>query len=388
MTWLAKSMVEAVGHRRDHSGAPPPCAALLVWLLLTSTWLGCDDRSASRLGSPVNPTVAETPRSSQPAPDFTSPQLTYPEITQVYHTGCCDGSAGVALDDEFFLVGNDENSVLRVYARNGSRGPVMEVNFRKYLDLKKKDDESDIEGMTLIGTEVYVIASHARSKDGEKRKGRRQLFGLTYSSVDGQIQLRPFGKPFTKLHKALEEAQPIPNLDFEESAKSPGDLPGGLNIEGLSSTPSGTLLIGFRSPIVDGRTILIELKNPREILLGSEPRFGDAHQLLLGGTGIRAFERFETTYLFTTEARNGKGRPYLFSWDGQSQSPRRVFASLPKNSNPESLLLFPTTGLSEIHLLSDDGNETIRDRTCNDLKPSEERRFRRIILSTHSDPNE
>ena len=263
----------------------------------------------------------------------------------------------------------------------------MEVNFRKFLDLKKKDDESDIEGMTLIGSEVYVIASHARSKDGEKRKGRRQLFGLNYSSVDGHIQLRPFGKPFTKLHKALEETQPIPDLDFEESAKSPGDEPDGLNIEGLSSTPSGSLLIGFRSPIVDGRTILIEVRNPREILLGSEPLFGDVHQLILGGTGIRAFERFETTYLFTTEAQKGKGRPYLFSWDGQSQRPRRVFASLPKNSNPESLLLFPSAGLSEIHLLSDDGNETIRDRACNDLKPPEERRFRRIILSTHSDPN-
>jgi hypothetical protein len=286
----------------------------------------------------------------------------------------------VALDKDHFLVANDENSVLRVYSRRGQASPLAQFNFRKFLDLKKSNDESDLEGMTRIGTTIYVIASHSRSKDGDKRKGRRQLLALSYQLQGGKVDLKPIGEPYTKLLKHLEESQLIDGLDFEESARLSSDEKGGLNIEGLSSTPDGGLLIGFRAPIHQGTTILIKLDNPNEVVFGDQPKFSQATQLLLGSMGVRGIERFEDTYLLTTESERGKTYPQLFQWNGSEQRPRRVFVSLPKKLNPESILIFPDTGLEEIHLLSDDGNEKIATNLCNEIKDETKKRFKRIVL--------
>ncbi len=303
----------------------------------------------------------------------------YRVVELAQHIGCCDGSAGVALDDRYFLVANDENSVLRIYARSEGSKPLSETNVRKFLDLKKKDDESDLEGMTRIGSTVYVIASHARSKDGDKRKGRRQLFALTYSKQGDTPFLRTFGEPYTKLLQDLEETSLFEGLDFDAAGKRSGDDEDGLNIEGLASTPEGGLLIGFRHPIHLGATILVTIENPQEIMLGDKPIFSAASQLLLGGMGIRGLERYKTHYFLTTESNQGKRYPQLFAWDGISSRPKRIFATLPRDINPESILIFPDTGLEELHILSDDGNEKVDAAPCNEAD-KEKRRFRRIVL--------
>jgi hypothetical protein len=297
-----------------------------------------------------------------------------------YHSRCCDGSAGVALDDQYFLVANDENNVLRVYERKGRQEPVTQVDFRKFLDLKKKDQESDIEGMALIDSTVYVIASHSRSKDGDKEKGRRQLFAVQFDLTGDQPNLHPLGEPYTKLHKRLEELHSIPGLDWERAGDLDGDDLGALNIEGLSSTPDGELMIGFRTPVHRDKAILLPVRNPMEVIQGLEPIFGAPILLNLGGTGIRGLEQFAGTYLIATESDTGKTYPQLFSWDGQSPHARRLFVALPQNFNPESVLLFPDTGLSEIHVLSDDSNRDIGSASCSEVEDIERRRFRRIIL--------
>ena len=293
---------------------------------------------------------------------------------------CCDGSAGVALGKDHFLVANDENSILRVYSRHNQTAPLLQTDLRKFLDLKKSNDESDLEGMTSIDSTVYIIASHSRSKDGDKRKGRRQLFALRFHVQDGNIDLKPIGKPYTKLLKDLEDKPLIEGLDFEEAARRSGVEEDGLNIEGLSSTSDGGLLIGFRTPINQGATILVKLANPAEVINGSKPQFSQAIQLRLGGMGIRSIERYKDTYLLATESNQGKNYPQLFQWDGSEKRPRRVFVSLPNDLNPESILVFPDTGLEEIHLLSDDGNERIGFDLCNEIKDKAKQRFRRIVL--------
>jgi hypothetical protein len=329
--------------------------------------------------TPEQPEALEAKRESN-----LTQQKSYKVDRTFSQSGCCDGSAGVALDKDHFLVANDENSILRVYSRRGQTSPVAQFNFRKFLDLKKSNDESDLEGMTRIGTTIYVIASHSRSKEGDKRKGRRQLFALSYQLRRGEIDLIPIGEPYTKLLKPLEDSQIIDGLDFEESARRSGDEKEGLNIEGLSSTPDGGLLIGFRAPIHQGRTILIKLENPDEVVFGEKPKFSQARQLLLGSMGVRGIERFEDTYLLTTESEQGKTYPQLFQWNGSAQRPRRVFVSLPRKLNPESILIFPDTGLEEIHLLSDDGNEKVASNLCNEIKDETKQRFKRIVLKSRS----
>jgi hypothetical protein len=97
----------------------------------------------------------------------------------------------------------------------------------------------------------------------------------------------PVGTPFTGLvvaaiagtslaSRALRAAEPL------ASGK------GGVNIEGLAAAGDGSLLIGFRSPLVDGRAIVLRLRNPARVIeKGGAPDFGEPALLDLGGLGIR-----------------------------------------------------------------------------------------------------
>ena len=339
----------------------------LYYLLAASLGFGCQ-RQADQEASLDRATI--------------NPPLAYRVTQSIRQRECCDGSAGVALDREHFLVANDEDSVLRIYRRSGSPQPLADFNFRKFLELKKKEQESDIEGLTRIGSTVYAIASHSRSEDGDKRKERRQFFALRLTEQDGSPHLLPQGQPFSGLIKALESSEPLRAIDFDEAAKRPGDRRDGLNVEGLTSTAEGGLLIAFRAPVLNGDSLLVPLLNPEEVINDAPPRFGDPFRLALGGTGVRGIERHGDSYILTTESDQGAKGPRLFLWNGVARRPAELAISLPSDFNPEAVLLFPDSGLREIHLLSDDGNARIEGENCNDLSPQKTRYFRRLILRT------
>lgn len=295
----------------------------------------------------------------------------------VSQSGCCDGSAGVALDAEHFLVANDEDSVLRVYSRHGSSRPLAAVDFRKFLDLGTQNAESDIEGLARIDSTIYAIGSHSRSKAGKKRKERRRFFALRYSWQDGEIRLRPHGQPYDKLVEDFEESPLLQEVDFERAKRKAGNRRDGLNIEGLASTPQGGLLIGFRAPLLESQALLVPLLNPAEVAAAkAQPHFGPPKRVDLGGTGIRGMARRGASYLLAAESEDNL--PNLFHWDGLAKRPKRIMASLPQSLNPEAVLLFPDT--EEIHLLSDDGNAKANGDDCNESKKSERKHFRRVVL--------
>lgn len=295
----------------------------------------------------------------------------------VFQSGCCDGSAGIALDAEHFLVANDEDSVLRVYSRHGSPRPLSTVDFREFLDLGKQNAESDIEGLARIGATIYAVGSHSRSKAGKKRKERRRFFALRYSWQDGEIRLRPHGQPYDKLVEDFEESPLLREVDFERAKRKAGDRRDGLNIEGLVSTPKGGLLIGFRAPLLGKEALLVPLLNPAEVIAAqARPHFGPPKRVDLGGTGIRGMARRDASYLLAAESEDNL--PKIFRWDGLARRPKRILVSLPNSLNPEAVLLFPDT--KEIHLLSDDGNAKVNGDDCNESKKSDRKRFRRVVL--------
>ena len=295
----------------------------------------------------------------------------------VFQSGCCDGSAGIALDAEHFLVANDEDSVLRVYSKRGSPRPLASVDFRKFLDLGKQNAESDIEGLARIGSTIYAIGSHSRSKAGKKRKERRRFFALRYSWQDEEMRLKPHGQPYDKLVEAFEESPILREVDFERAERKAGNRKDGLNIEGLVSTPKGGLLIGFRAPLLGKEALLVPLLNPAEVVAAkARPHFGHPKRVDLGGMGIRGMARRGNFYFLAAESEDNL--PNLFRWNGLARHPKRILVSLPNSLNPEAVLLFPDT--KEIHLLSDDGNAKANGEDCNESKKSERKRFRRVVL--------
>lgn len=85
----------------------------------------------------------------------------------------CDASAAVALDNERFVVADDEGNVLRVFKR-GEPEPLSEHNLTKFLDAKK--GESDLEGAARVGDRIYWISSHGVNKNGKFEPNRQRFF--------------------------------------------------------------------------------------------------------------------------------------------------------------------------------------------------------------------
>ena len=357
---------------------------LSFWVSLAAVfWAGCgnfEDGGKPSAKEQGNPSAADFPvakGNGAPVPSAVQATQRYRVAQVVFQSGCCDGSAGVALDAKHFLVANDEDSVLRVYSRHGSPRPLAAVDFRKFLDLEKQNAESDIEGLARIDSTIYAIGSHSRSKDGKKRKERRRFFALRAFWQGGEIRLRPHGQPYDKLAKSLEESPLLREVDFGWAR---GDRRGGLNIEGLASTPKGGLLIGFRNPLLEKEALLVSLLNPAEVVAGNaQPHFGPPKRVDLGGTGIRGMARRGASYFLAAESEDNL--PKIFRWNGLARRPKRILASLPNSLNPEAVLLFPNT--EEIHLLSDDGNAKANGEDCNENKKS--KRFRRVVLRAVND---
>ncbi len=278
----------------------------------------------------------------------------------------------MALDRDLFLVANDEDCFLSMYRRRGDPSPAGTFDVRKFLDLKKSQ-EPDIEGLTRIGMVVYAVCSHSRDKDRDKQKERHQLFALEWRPP----RLLPLGRPYTDLLEDLEESPRLGDLGLGKEARKQGLI----NIEGLAATPEGELLIGFRSPLEKGQALLVPLRNPRQVVAGAAPRFGEAFRIPLDSRGIRGIEGHQGDYLLAGE--DSRGLPALWLWSATSP-PRRVPAGLPPSFNPEAVVLFEDTGLSEVHLLSDDGNRAAGNEDCKDLSETSQRRFRRIVLELPS----
>src|SRR6185295_14345785 len=97
------------------------------------------------------------------------------------YRGACDGSAAVALDQNFFAVADDDSNVLNVYRMEQAvavQELPLEAPTKKRLgpDGKPVFKEADLEGAARIDDRIYWIASHARDSKGEAEPVRSRLF--------------------------------------------------------------------------------------------------------------------------------------------------------------------------------------------------------------------
>ena len=114
-------------------------------------------------------------------------------------------------------------------------------------------------------------------------------------TIEGNnVTVIPIGRPYTKLVEDMAQAPALQKYDLESaSTKAPEDK-GGLNIEGLAATPQGTLMIGFRNPIPDGKAFIVPLNNPQKIVEGERAKLGTPIELSLNGLGVRSIEYRES----------------------------------------------------------------------------------------------
>lgn len=276
---------------------------------------------------------------------------------QSTYDGLCDASAAVALDAHHFIVADDEHNRLSLYKRGEARR-VGELDLDTFLGARK---EADLEGAAQVGSRIYWIASHARNSAAKRRDDRHRFFA---TDVHGKT-VDPVGHPYTALLTDLLAAPALAPLNLAEASRRAAEAEGGFNIEGLASTPDGSLLIALRNPIPQRKAIVIPLLNPAELAEGKGPaRFGAVIRLDLGGRGVRSIERVGRGYVIVAGPPGDSGSFAVYRWSGSTgDAPTPIGLDL-GTLRPEALFAWPDGQLS---LLSDDGGVLVGGKACKDV---------------------
>jgi hypothetical protein len=303
-------------------------------------------------------------------------------VREVVFHGACDASGAVPLSDRRVVVADDEDNILRVYDADAGGAPLAQTDLSASLGLpmkgkkKLRAPELDLEAATRIGDRAYWLTSHGRNKKGKLKPERLHFFATT-TLGDGE-SIAVVGEPYDALVEDLAADPRLARFGLAEaSEKAPRDE-GGLNIEGLTSAPDGTVLLAFRNPVPDGKALLVPLLGIDELIAGDGPaRFGEPVLLELGDRGVRSLSWWRGRYLLIAGDRAHRTSSALFTWDGRG-APVEITEIDLSGYNPEGF--FTPEDRDEILVLSDDGERPIDGEPCKELDDPARKQFRGVWL--------
>ncbi|WP_237078496.1 DUF3616 domain-containing protein [Myxococcus xanthus] len=303
----------------------------------------------------------------------------------LHFEGMCDASGAVALGGSLFVVGDDEDNILRVYDARRGGPPVQSVDLSPDLELpaaKKKPPEADIEAATGLGALSFWLTSHARNSSGKKAPSRLRFFATEETDAGPRL----VGRPYTQLLDDMLAAPQLARFGLDGAETKAPKAPGGLNIEGMTAMADGrTILVGFRSPVPDGKALLVPLLNPVALVEeGARAQLGEPVQLDLGGLGIRSLSWWRGRYVIISGGTSGEGTSRLFTWRGGEEAPVAVESVDLAGLNPEAF--FTPEDAEEILLLSDDGAAPVDGVECKRLKDPSRKRFRGVWVRLPESP--
>jgi len=225
-------------------------------------------------------------------------------------------SGATTMPDGKVLIVEDERSEnpIRMLDVKDS-GDVVEIG-NIYIDkkIKKifKKRVEDLEAITSNGNTVYAITSHSLNKSHKRKSSREKLISFVYD--DGKM--RDF-----HIYDTLKDDLYKNYIDFfKNSIFGIEDI----SIEGLSvDANNSNLLIGFRSPVIDGKAIIIGIQNPQEVMLEKEkPKFSKPVSLNLNGLGIRdiTYDSQKNGYWIIAGGSNDRNFNFqLWFWDNKNK---------------------------------------------------------------------
>lgn len=216
---------------------------------------------------------------------------------------------------------------------------------------------ADLEGLTGDAAGyLYAITSHSRNSQGEEKKSREKLLRFR---VEGTRLVEPV--VVHNLKAALVAAHPL-----LATAAAVHDVKNdaGLNIEALEMAPDGqSLLLGFRSPLANGRAILARIENPGPMFAGTAaPAIApDMLTLDLAGHGMRCLAWIPALaghLLVSGPVAREQVDFGLWFWSGAPGEPprRATVAGLPGFAHAEGICAAVVAGRQKIVIVSDDGD--------------------------------
>jgi hypothetical protein len=282
----------------------------------------------------------------------------------VFYQGMCDASGAVSLDRELFVVADDEDNRLRVYHSKQPGPPVKIFDPSGFLRVDPKEPEIDLEGAARIGDRVYWITSHGRNRSAKYRESRLRFFATDIVRSGGSFELKPVGKYYSGLLLDVFNDPRLAKFNLMHAATLAPKARGGFNIEGLSATLDGKLLIGFRNPIPQGKALIVPLLNPADAVNGKSLQLGDPILIDLGGRGVRAIALYEEKFVILAGAPDGSGNAKLFFWNGGNSKPEAINVDVTA-FNPEAVAIYP--GDKRLQIMSDDGERKLNGVPCKQL---------------------
>jgi hypothetical protein len=304
-----------------------------------------------------------------------------PILRPAQYGGMADASAGAAVSSNLFVVADDEQNILRLYGSDQGGRPVKELDVSAFLEVTDDSPEADLEGCAKVGERIFWIGSHGRNKNGKKRPNRCRFFATDVHMVGNEVELVPTGKPYKLLLEDLRSDARLATFELGQAAGRAPKEPGALNIEGLSATPEGHLLLGFRNPLRGGKALLVPLLNPDEVITGKRAKFGAALQLDLGGLGIRDIAFFGGDYLIIAGPYHEGGPFRIYRWRGEGTQPVDLRVKNLNDYHPEAIVIYPDKGIKEFQVLSDDGKLEIDGVPGKEVPDSTIKSFRSFWLA-------
>lgn len=194
---------------------------------------------------------------------------------------------------------------------------------------------ADPEGITTDGKWVYVVGSLSRGTGASLARFRFDPGTRAASAAESMTGL-----------EALLQSE-VPELGGASAGQKgkkgkKGARGAGINIEGLAWDPKGNrLLLGVRSPVVDGNALVIpvRLRDPAGALSADNVVVdGAALRVPLGGSGIRGIEYNAAAGTFQIIAGHPTGAAdfRLVTWAGPGAEVREIQKFLP-DEKPEGV---------------------------------------------------
>ena len=217
----------------------------------------------------------------------------------------------------------------------------------------------DLEGITTDGAYFYVVGSQSKSKGGD-------LAGLVRFRFDAERHQAEGVESISGLKNLLSEK--VSELRGMSDRKYKD---GGINVEGIAWDPQGNrLLLGLRSPVVDGHALVVPLKlrDPRGAFSADNLEVTEANaiRLPLGGVGIRSIEydyRLKAFRILSGAAANGEKSDFkLWEWNGDVSRPvLREAGAFDRKLKPEGITRVTSGGRDYTFIVFDTSGYSAMD---------------------------
>lgn len=322
--------------------------------------------------------------------------------------GSSDASGAVALDDQYMIVADDEENLLRVYRRGGNDvSSVAAVKEWVFSDVTGLTKELDVEALTAYEADkILVVGSHSNKKDGGEAVAERgHIAAVQVRGTGADTEFTHLGT-YSYLEQDLIawDQQNNDRFGFAKSAAA-GLAPenvAGFSIEGAVVSHDGsTLWLGFRAPQIDqklrNKALMVPVLNFQDIVEGSlgqgAAEFGEPVELNLGGRGIRDISKWaDGQYLIvagpaTASVAQVKENFALYQWSGMpDEAPIKLHNNLEElraSLGSIETIVEPRWDQAEtrVQLLLDNGDTLWEGQTriSKDLEP-EQQQFQGAFL--------